>query len=449
MNQNRPPGLIIAAPASGSGKTLFTQALLRLLKNSGYNVAPAKIGPDYIDPHFHTRASGRECINLDSWAMRKGLLTHLLERLTQGSDIIVCEGVMGLFDGAGIDDGLADGSTASIARQTGWPVILIVDAAKQAQSVAALVRGFVTHSPDVQIAGVVFNRVGSPNHEAILRNACARHLPEIPILGALPKNPNLVLPERHLGLVQAQEHLDHETFLETAADWLGQHLDAATLFALALPAQPSQNAALKSPLKPLGNRIAVAQDLAFAFSYPTLLSGWRAAGAEITFFSPLSGEHPDAHADAVYLPGGYPELHAGQLANNGFLDGLCKTAKSGAVIYGECGGYMVLGQGLVDGEGTRHKMAALLPIETSFASPKLHLGYRQVTLASNTPFGLEKQRFRGHEFHYASVEQTTTEKPLFFAYNAVGDDLGAVGHVSGNICGSFIHLLDQSDDYPI
>ncbi len=449
MSITRPPGLIVAAPASGSGKTLFTQALLRLLRNSGYRVAPAKIGPDYIDPHFHARASGRDCVNLDSWAMRPGVLAHLLDQLAVETDIIVCEGVMGLFDGAGIEDTRTDGSTASIARQTGWPVLLVVDAAKQAQSVAALVRGFVTHAPDVRIAGVVFNRVGSPNHESILRKVCAHHLPEVKIVGALPKNTDLILPERHLGLVQAGEHTDHEAFLETAAVWLAQHLDLNALTALALSARMIETPPIKFPLPPLGTRIAVAQDAAFAFCYPAMLAGWRAAGAEIIHFSPLAGESPDADADAVYLPGGYPELHAGKLAGNGFLTGLHTAANRGATVYGECGGYMVLGEGLVDKDGTRHKMAGLLPVETSFAKAKLHLGYRQVRLATNARFGSKNQNFRGHEFHYVSVIHADNERPLFNTANAAGDDLGSVGHYSGNIFGSFIHLLDQWDESPI
>ena len=212
MISGPPPGLIIASPASGNGKTLFTQALLRLFKNTHYAVAPAKVGPDYIDPHFHTLAIGRTCINIDTWAMRAGVTAHLLDQLAIDANLILCEGVMGLFDGAGIDDDMSDGSTASLARKTGWPVILVVDAAKQAQSVAALIRGFVTHAPDVEVAGIIFNHVGSPSHVNILRHSLQKYLPNLCILGALPRKLDLVLPERYLGLVQAQEHKNHEVF---------------------------------------------------------------------------------------------------------------------------------------------------------------------------------------------------------------------------------------------
>ncbi len=438
-----PRGLIVAAPASGSGKTLITQALLRLLKNTGHRVRAAKTGPDYIDPHFHARASGESCLNLDSWAMRPGLLRHVLDQLAQDCDLVLCEGVMGLFDGASVDDADADGSTASLARTTGWPVILIVDAAKQAASVAALIRGFVTHDGTIDIVGIIFNRVGSPAHEALLRKACAKHLPQVAIFGALPRQSEFVLPQRHLGLVQAEEHDNHESFLEMAASWLAKHLDMANLVASARPARTAKKPPLKTQIPPLGDHIAVAQDKAFAFCYPTVLQGWRDAGAALSMFSPLAGDVPAASATAVYLPGGYPELHAAQLAANGFLPGLCAAAARNAFIYGECGGFMVLGRGMVDADGMRHQMAGLLPIETSFAEPKLHLGYRQVKTLGQLPFAGKGQRFRGHEFHYASLLAGTEGEALFEASTASNGQLGSVGQISNTVAGSFIHLIDQ------
>jgi cobyrinic acid a,c-diamide synthase len=439
------PGLIIAAPASGNGKTLITQALLRLLKNTHYAVAPAKVGPDYIDQHFHTLASGRTCINIDTWAMRPGITVHLLDQLATDANLILCEGVMGLFDGAGIDDEMSDGSTASLARRTGWPVILVVDAAKQAQSLAALVRGFVSHAPEVKVAGVIFNRVGSASHANLLRQSINKHLPGLCILGALPRKSDLALPERHLGLVQAQEHADHEAFLDTAAAWIAEHIDMAQLVALAQPTKPQNTAPITSALNPLGSRIAVANDVSFAFFYPSILQGWRDQGAEIIPFSPLSGDTPNTTCDAIYLPGGYPELHAGTLASNGFLDGLRNAAKRLVPIYGECGGFMVLGQGLIDEEGARHQMAGLLPVETSFMQPKLHLGYRQTTLVEDASFGKQGQRFRGHEFHYASTISESQGQSLFQATNARGDVLADLGCKSGNVAGSFMHLIDSVD----
>ncbi len=439
------PGLIIAAPSSGSGKTLFTQALLRLLKNTNYSIASAKVGPDYIDPHFHTIASGRVCINIDTWAMRAGIMTHLLNQLAADANLIICEGVMGLFDETGVDDKMTDGSTASLALKTGWPVVLVGDAAKQAQSVAALVKGFVLHAPDVKVVAVILNRVGSTSHANLLRQSLHQHLPDLCVLGALPKNLDLVLPERHLGLVQAQEHANHDAFLETAASWVSEHIDVAQLIALAQPAKPQKTAPIASALDPLGSRIAVAYDEAFAFSYPSILQGWRDQGAEIIPFSPLSGDTPNETCDAIYLPGGYPELHAGTLATNGFLDGVRRAKKRLISIYGECGGYMVLGQGLIDSKGTRHKMAGLLPVETSFMKPKLHLGYRQVALVEGTSFGKQGQGFRGHEFHYASTTSKAQGQSLFKATNSSGAAGADLGCKSDKVAGSFMHLIDRVD----
>jgi len=444
VSSTQPPGIIIAAPASGSGKTLITQALLRTLKNTGHRVYSAKTGPDYIDPHFHSVASGHECINLDSWAMRPEVLGQLINHISAQAELIVCEGVMGLFDGAAIDDEKADGSTASLARLTGWPVVLVVDASKQAASVAALVRGFLMHSADVHVAGLIFNQVGSPAHEAVLRAACMKHLPDVAVIGALPRQSNLTLPERHLGLVQAHEHDDLNAFLEDAARLLSEHVDVATFISLARPTKNFQVQQSQALLPPMGSRIAIAQDSSFAFLYPSIVRSWRDAGAEITYFSPLNGDHPDINANAVYLPGGYPELHAGRLASNGVLSGLQNAAKKGVFIYGECGGFMVLGRGLIDADGTRHKMAGLLPVETSFAKPKLHLGYRQLCTQLDLPFAKSGQSFRGHEFHYASVvSENQNAPPLFAATNAKGEEMGLVGCVQNQTAGSFIHLIDQ------
>lgn len=440
------PGVIIAAPASGSGKTVFTLGLLRHLARRGGAVASAKVGPDYIDPAFHAAASGRPCVNLDPWAMRRQTLAALTATLAADATWVVCEGVMGLFDGATVDSG----STADLAAATGWPVILVVDVRAQAASAAAVVRGFVTHRPDVAIAGVVFNRAGSERHCQVLREACAAAIPGLPILGCLPRAADLALPERHLGLVQAAEHPALDAFLDAAAAWIASHVDVDTLLQLARQPLASPPTACASPaapaVPPLGQRIAVADDPAFAFRYPHMERGWRAAGAELHPFSPLADAAPAADCDAVYLPGGYPELHAGLLAGNArFLTGMRLAAARGAAIFGECGGYMVLGQGLIDADGVRHQMAGLLPLETSFAGRRLHLGYRQAVLAANCPLGAAGSRFRGHEFHYATVVREETACPLFHCQDAAGGSVGAMGAMEGSVFGSFVHLIDSAD----
>ncbi len=436
-------GVIIAAPASGSGKTVLTLGLLRHLVGEGRAVRAAKVGPDYIDPAFHAAAGGTACLNLDAWAMRPERIAGYLESLGGGDGMVVCEGVMGLFDGAVAPPGERTGSTADIARMTGWPVILVIDASAQAASVAAVVRGFATHAADVSVAGVIFNRVGSAVHEVILRDACGEALPQIPVLGCLPRQAGLSLPERHLGLVQAIEHPDLEKFISGAATLVARHIDVAAILQLARPSA-TKGPAEAAIFAPFGQRVAVAADAAFAFIYAGLIDGWRRRGVEVSFFSPLADEAPAATADAVYLPGGYPELHAGRLAGAAtFLAGLRAAAKREALVFGECGGYMVLGDGLIDAGGERHAMAGLLPLETSFAERKLHLGYRRARIATGSPLGRVGAGYRGHEFHYASVLREAEGGPLFECANAAGQELGVKGLVRGTVAGSFIHLIDH------
>ena len=444
---NQPPrGVIIAAPASGSGKTVLTLGLLRYFADSGRAVAAAKVGPDYIDPAFHAAAGGSACLSLDAWAMRPERLAANLESLGGGGEMVVCEGVMGLFDGAAAPPGEITGSTADIARLTGWPVILVVDASAQAASAAAVVRGFASHADDVTIAGVIFNRIGSAAHERILRDACGAALPDIPVLGCVPRQVGLSLPERHLGLVQAIEHPDLEKFIVGAAGLVAEHIDVAAILRLARPRALTKPADAAT-FAPFGQRIAVADDAAFAFTYGGLIEGWRGRGVEVSFFSPLADQGPSQTADAVYLPGGYPELYAGRLADAAeFLGGLRAAAERGAFVFGECGGYMVLGAGLIDADGGRHAMAGLLPLETSFAERKLHLGYRRARLATQTPLGRVGAGYRGHEFHYASILREDEGGPLFDCANAAGDGLGAKGLVRGTVAGSFIHLIDHDHD---
>ncbi|MBS28324.1 MAG: cobyrinic acid a,c-diamide synthase [Alphaproteobacteria bacterium] len=440
---NATPGLIVAAPASGSGKTVLTLGLLRALRDRGLAIAGAKAGPDYIDPAFHTAATDRPAFNLDPWAMRPETLAGLIA--AQPADLLLVEGVMGLFDGAHLPDRPDAGSTADLAALTGWPVILVVDAGKQAASAAAIVRGFAGHRHDVRIAGVIFNRVASESHEAVLRSAVTSATPEIPVLGAVYRDPALALPERHLGLVQAGEHGDLERFIAAAAEAVTAQIDLDTLRGLAVPYQGIGGTETPPPLPPIGQVIAVARDAAFAFAYPAILAAWQQAGAEIRTFSPLADDAPDPAADAIYLPGGYPELHAGQLAGaDVFLGGLRAAAARSTKIFGECGGYMVLGRGLIDETGARHEMADLLPVETSFAARRLHLGYRTATVAQDGPLGPAGTTYRGHEFHYAAIAGEDTRTPLFTAENARGEPLGQTGAIAGSVCGSFIHLIDRA-----
>jgi cobyrinic acid a,c-diamide synthase len=325
-------------------------------------------------------------------------------------------------------------------------VVLVVDASGQGASVAALVAGFARHDPEVSIAGVILNRVAGERHRALLSEAIARHLPEMPVLGAVPAATSLTLPARHLGLVPADEIGEAEAVVGDAAGQIAEAVDIARLVALARPSRCTPPAGLATPLPSLGRHIAIARDKAFLFIYDATLAGWRRQGAAISFFSPLADEPPTADADAIYLPGGYPELHAGRLASaEHFHAGLRAAADAGKEIYGECGGYMMLGETLTDADGKAHRMAGLLPLATSFAERRRHLGYRAVRLLARCPLGAAGAGFRGHEFHYASIVAEGDAKPLFAAADAHGTDLGCAGLRRGSVAGSFIHLIDHAD----
>ncbi|WP_299809917.1 cobyrinate a,c-diamide synthase [uncultured Roseibium sp.] len=432
LNVKEAKGLLVAAPSSGAGKTTLTLALLRALKNAGRSVASAKSGPDYIDPKFHEAASGSPCINLDAWAMTGETLRALAHHQAQGHDLLLVEGAMGLFDGAAN----GTGSAADLAVALGLPVVLVVDCARQAQSIAALVHGFAGFREDVRLAGVILNRVGSARHEKMLRSALEPL--KVDVLGALPRSDDLILPERHLGLVQAGEHPDLEAFLDRAAVLCARHVDIARLAETAGGLTPEHGDGLCLPPPP-GQNIAIARDVAFAFAYPHLLEHWHRAGAGLSFFSPLADEAPAPDADAICLPGGYPELHAARLsAARRFRDGMKGAADAGKLIYGECGGYMTLGAGLVDADGARHQMLGLLPLETSFKTRKRHLGYRRLEPLAGLPWN---GALTAHEFHYASIVSEGAADRLFRARDAEGVALSDMGLRRGSVMGSFGHVI--------
>ena len=430
-------GLIVAAPRSGAGKTTVTLALLAALRRRGIVVQAAKAGPDYIDPAFHAAATGRASLNLDSWAMPPSLLDALMRDAASRAEMLVVEGAMGLFDGIEAPSGRS-GSTADLATRFDLPVLLVVDVSGQSQSAAALVRGFATHDPQVRIGGVVLNRVGSERHRKLVADAISAL--GIPILGSVTRDESLVLPERHLGLVQASEHGDIEARLERLADLAERHLDLDGIVKLAASPRiaPVQSAAA---IRPPGMRIALAQDEAFTFVYPHLIAGWRREGAEIIPFSPLADEKPAESCDACWLPGGYPELHAGRLAAaHRFRDGLARFAAT-RKVHGECGGYMVLGESLEDAGGVSHAMTGLLGHATSFAQRKLHLGYREARLLADGPLGPEGSCVRGHEFHYASLTATGNDSPFAELADGQGQPLGTTGGRRGNVTGTFFHAI--------
>ncbi|MGJ8569789.1 MAG: cobyrinate a,c-diamide synthase [Hoeflea sp.] len=431
-------GLMIAAPRSGSGKTTVTLGLLRALKRRGVALAPGKAGPDYIDPAFHAAASGQACLNYDPWAMRSDLLLANASLQTQGDRMLLIEAMMGLFDGAA--DG--SGSAGDLAGLLGLPVILVIDCSGMSHSVAALASGFANFHPDVLVPGVILNHVASPRHDGMLRQALEKV--RVEVLGSLPKNDKLVLPQRHLGLVQAGENEKLGALIDDAADLMESRIDLDRLIRQAhrRPAKAAPANILRLP--PPGQKIAVARDVAFAFFYEHMLLGWQRRGAELSFFSPLADEAPAADCDAVILPGGYPELHAGRLAAaSQFKAGMRAAIDRGIPVYGECGGYMALGEGLIDADAVRHEMLGALPLVTSFASPKRHLGYRRLTPAPGFFWSME---LSAHEFHYATVvSEGAADGRLFGAQDALGADLGSAGLKRGNVAGSFMHVIDRID----
>ena len=436
MTEMLPKGLMISAPASGTGKTTVMLGLLRALAEDGLTVQPFKSGPDYIDPAFHRAACGRASFNLDTWAMAPGLFGAIAAEAT-GADICIAEGSMGLFDGVATQGLIGFGASAETACAMGWPVVLVIDVSGQAQSAAATALGFARYDPEVRLAGVILNRVASPRHERLTRRGMERV--GLRVLGALPRRGDLTLPERHLGLIQAVEHPDLDAAIAAYAAFLRAHVDLRALRELAAGAVVPDPGNLPGPP---AQRIALAQDAAFSFTYPHVLEGWRRAGAEIMPFSPLADEAPDPSADLVWLPGGYPELHAGRIAAaSGFLDGLRKHAET-RPVHGECGGYMVLGDGLIDKEGARHAMAGLLGLVTSYEKRKLHLGYRQARLGAPMPGFAPEARLRGHEFHYSTI-LAQPDAPLAQVADADGTPVPETGSHRGHVSGTFFHLIAE------
>ncbi len=429
------PGLLVAAPASGTGKTTVMLGLLRALRDDGVAVQPFKSGPDYIDPAFHRAASGRASFNLDSWSMPAAILDTLAAK-ADDADFALAEGSMGLFDGVARPGETGNGASADIARRMGWPVVLVIDVSGQAQSAAATALGFSRYDPSVPIAGVILNRVASPRHERLAR--AGMDAVGIRVFGALPRRGDLKLPERHLGLVQAVEHADLDARIDEYATFLRAHVDIAAL------REAADATATSFPHeswgRPPAQRIALAQDAAFSFTYAHVLEGWRRAGAEVLPFSPLADEAPEADADIVWLPGGYPELHAGRLSEaRSFHAALAEHAQT-RPVHGECGGYMALGEGLIDADGTRHRMAGLLGLVTSYAQRKMHLGYRRASLLAPMAGFAQGATLAGHEFHYSTILEQP-DAPLADVVDAQGEAVPETGSRRGRVTGTFFHMI--------
>ena len=435
---------VIAAPQSGSGKTTITIGLMEVLRRRGLTVAPFKVGPDFIDPGYHRLVTHRPSINLDGWMCGPDGVRESFDRYARGTDIAVIEGAMGLFDGFG---GRSEaGSSAQVAKLTGAPVILVVDARGQARSVAALIKGFAEYDPDVRIAGVIFNQVSSDNHGSILRDAVADLDVPVPVLGCIPADSRLAIPSRHLGLITADDNPLSVAYLEYLAAVIREHVDLALLWGVALNRYDDDTAPAveaDEPEQP-AVKIAVARDEAFCFVYEENLRLLAESGAELIPFSPIRDTALPEGIAGIYLPGGYPELFAETLAANGVM----KQSISGAIdrgmpVYAECGGFIYLTKGVVSPIGQPEVpdgFVGVFPVMTRMLNRRKALGYREIELAADSVIGRKGMIARGHEFHYSEISEMPAEIERVYRVRRGSVELGSEGYRVNNCLASYIHL---------
>lgn len=439
------PAVIIGAPSSGSGKTTVATGLIGALRRAGHRVAPFKVGPDFIDPGYHALAAGRPGRNLDAVLVGEDLIGPLYRHGSADADIAVIEGVMGLFDGR-IDEQFsspARGSTGQVAQLLDAPVVLVVDVRGQSQTIAAVLHGFSTFLRGVRIGGVILNRVGSPRHEQVLRQAC--EAVGIPVLGAVPRHDDLTVPSRHLGLVTATEH-GSEALAAVAAmtDLVAQHVDLAAVAALAGSAAPGE---VWSPGQAIGDPVAggpvvaVAAGKAFTFGYTEHEELLRAAGAEVVAFDPLTEALPQGTA-ALVLPGGFPEQYPEQLSANTALRQQIRELADRAPVHAECGGLTYL---MSDLDG--HPMCGVLSGSATF-TPRLTLGYRDAVAAGDSALYTEGQRATGHEFHRTTVQFGEPVRPAWLLGRA-GDRPAGDGAVQAGVHASYLHTHPAAQPHAI
>lgn len=425
------PRLFISAPSSGAGKTTVATGLMAALSKT-MTVQGFKVGPDYIDPTYHTLATGRPARNLDSWMMPDAALLQSFSWAAADADISIIEGVMGLFDGAGASE---RGSTSEIAKHLGAPVIVVLDARAMSRSAGAIALGMRDFDPAVNVAGVICNRVGSERHAAWVRAAVESV--SLPVLGCVPRHADIQVPERHLGLHLAAEQ---QQFIEKAGAWIQQHVDMDAVFDLARQAPPLVSVSPPIPAQPTHVRLAVAQDDAFAFYYADNLDLLRRTGAELVPFSPVAGDDLPANVSGVYLGGGYPELHAAAIAANERLrEQLRDGAAAGLPIYAECGGLMALTETLIDGDGVAHPMLGLLPGTVRMVNG-FTLGYRLLT--ANVPSLLLEagETACGHEFHYSVWDAPATVRNAYMAAPSEAEPGHPEGWAFGSVLAAYSHV---------
>lgn len=433
--------IIIAAPVSGSGKTTITIGLMACLRRRGLQVAPFKVGPDFIDPGYHQLVTGQPSLNLDGWICSPRTVQEVFANHSAGADIAVIEGVMGLFDGFG---GSSDeGSTAQVARLTGSTVFLVVDAKGFARSIAAVIKGFIEFDPEVRFGGIILNNVSSENHARILREAVESALPSIRVVGTIMRDSRLHIPSRHLGLMTAEENELTAQFLDHLVGVIRSSIDLGLLWAIAGAGAP-----LELPQKKESSlsdvRIAVARDRAFCFVYETNLQLFRDCGAELIEFSPLVDASLPEGMSGIYLPGGYPEAYADELSANSSMKGAIRGAiEAGMPVYAECGGFIYLTSGVaVKGESGDFlkEFVGIFPVTTTMLAKRKALGYREITLRNDSILGKQGAVARGHEFHYSETEEMPAEIERLYQVSKGESDLGTEGYRYKNCLASYIHL---------
>ena len=410
------------------------------LTRRGHRVAPFKVGPDFIDPGHHSRITGMISRNLDGWMLSKDYNLESFGRNTKKSDIAIIEGVMGLYDGY---DGKSEaGSTAQMAKWLGLPVVLVVDAKSMARSAAAVILGFERFDPGLSFAGVIFNNLGSKRHQSYLIDAVGENI-EIPCLGGLVIDEKIAIPERHLGLVTREDHCPGDETIDLLANVIEERIDLDLL----LKNLPEINISdyigpLSSVVNKKNVRIAVARDNAFCFYYQDNLELLEGQGAELAFFSPISGDDLPPNIDGIYIGGGYPELFGDKLAKNSKLrDRIKEKSDDGMPIYGECGGFMYLCEALLDQNGNRYPMAGCFPFTTTMFSRLKALGYREITLTRDTIIGNQGLTIRGHEFHYSEINKRAQEvKSAYRISDRLGLDKPPDGYLVNRTLGSYNHL---------
>lgn len=431
--------VVIAGTNSGVGKTTISIGIMAALVARGLAVQPFKVGPDFIDPAYHTHVTGRPSRNLDGWMMGRKAVAEVHARAGADADISVIEGVMGLFDGIG--RGLMEGSTAEAAKLTGSPVVLVVDARSMAGSAAAVVKGFETLDPGVNIAGVILNRVGSARHEALLRAAIKSHC-RAKVIGAIPRDEGLDIPSRHLGLTTDVAGILKPKFMRGLVGSIEKHMDMDALARIAAKAKnPSCDVRPLPAVRPKA-RLAVAMDEAFCFYYRENLELLESCGLEVVPFSPLKdGGLPDG-VKGIYIGGGYPEMYARGLGFNDFIKHDIKAAAdAGIPIYAECGGLMYLTGGITDLEGVFYPMAGVFPAKTRMLDRRKALGYREVTVSGRATLFPDGKSARGHEFHYSEIEQMPAGVKTAYSVRKAGDGNDTrEGYVYKNVLASYVHL---------